>query len=318
MPTLNPADLELARHQRIVAKALLKGTVVLVLGAGANLCDREPDEPWRPGTSLPSGAELSRLIADEFDCEVADRADLVRVAQYAELTSGEGPLYAHLREIFAHEYPIPSLHRFIARLPEWMAARGLPVRYPLIVTTNYDTLMEAALIEAGVEFDVVRYIAKGRDRGRFVHVAPSGDERIITVPNAYGEVDPRTRTVLLKLHGTVAQDDDRDDSYVITEDHYIDYLARTDPCQLIPVKLLEKLIYSHLLFLGYGMRDWNLRVILHRIWSQRELDWTSWAVQESVDRLDEKLWRTRRVELCECRLADFVAALGAAMEDVTA
>lgn len=131
-------------------------------------------------------------------------------------------------------------------------------------------------------------------------------------------MDPKQRTVVLKIHGTVDRDDERQDSYVITEDHYIEYLTRTNPSELIPAKLLEKLVHSHFLFLGYGMRDWNLRVILHRIWALRELDWTSWAVQDRVDRLDEKLWRTRQVDLHECRLTDYVAGLTAALDEVIA
>ena len=205
------ADPELARHLRIVAKAILRGTVVPVLGAGANLCDRAPDEPWSPGVNLPSGAELSELLADEFDCEVSDRSDLVRVSQYAEVTSGEGPLYAQLREIFVAQYPIPSLHRFIANLPAWIGEHGRRPCSQLIMTTNYDDLMERALREARVEFDLVRYVGKGPYRGLFVHEQPDGTEHVITVPNEYDALDPNRRTVVLKVHGTADRDDPDDD-----------------------------------------------------------------------------------------------------------
>jgi hypothetical protein len=311
-------DPEFAQHLRLVAKAVLKGSVVPVLGAGANLCDRAPDEPWTRGSNLPNGPELSLLLADEFDCDVADRADLVRVSQYAELTTGEGPLYAQLREVFVQDCPIPSLHRALAALPGWMASNGRPLRPQLIVTTNYDDLVERALREADVEFDLVRYVAKGPRRGLFVHEQPDGTETLIAVPNEYDAVDPKQRTVVLKIHGTIDRDDEREDSYVITEDHYIEYLTRTNPSELIPIKVLDKLVNSHFLFLGYGLRDWNLRVILHRIWALRELGWTSWAVQDEVDRLDEKLWLTRQVELHQCRLGNYVRALSSTLEDVVA
>lgn len=318
MAALTRSDPEFARHLRQVAKAILRGNVVPVLGAGANLCDRAPGEPWTPGSNLPSGSELARLLADEFDCEVPDRSDLVRVSQYADVTEGEGPLYAQLREVFVQECPIPSLHRFLAGLHGWMVDHGRQPRTQLIVTTNYDDLAERALREAGVEFDLVRYVANGRSRGLFIHKPPDGSEEVVAIPNEYDAVDPKQRTVVLKIHGTVDRDDERQDSYVITEDHYIEYLTRTNPSELIPAKLLEKLVHSHFLFLGYGMRDWNLRVILHRIWALRELDWTSWAVQDRVDRLDEKLWRTRQVDLHECRLTDYVAGLTAALDEVIA
>jgi len=318
MATQSAPDPEFARHLRTVAKAILKGNVVPVLGAGANLCDRGAGEPWTPGSNLPSGSELSLLLADEFDCEVADPADLVSVSQYADLTTGEGPLYAQLREVFLRDCPVPSLHRFLAGLPHWMTDHGRPPRTQLILTTNYDDLVERALQDAAVEFDLVHYVARGPSRGLFVHEHPDGTEEVIAIPNEYDAVDPKQRTVVLKIHGTIDRHDEDEDSYVITEDHYIDYLTRTNPSELIPVKLLDKLVNSHFLFLGYGMRDWNLRVILHRILALRELDWTSWAVQDRVDRLDEKLWRTRQVELHEYRLAGYVTGLMAALEAVVA
>ena len=46
------------------------------------------------------------------------------------------------------------------------------------------------------------------------------------------------------------------------------------------------------------MRDWNLRVILTRIWGARQLDMKSWAVQlrpgsEAQAVIEEQLWRDR-------------------------
>jgi hypothetical protein len=311
-------DATFARHLRTVAKAMLRGDVVPVLGAGANLCDRQPDEGWIRGTNLPSGAELARWLADEFECDVPDPSDLVRVSQYADITEGEGPLYQRLREVFLEQCGIPSLHRFLAGLPKWMADNGRTPRPQLIVSTNYDDLVELALREADVEFDLVSYVTNGPNQGRFVHERPDGTEQVITQPNAYVDVDPEQRTVLLKIHGSVDRADRRQDSYVITEDHYIEYLTRTNPSELIPAKLLEKIVNSHQLFLGYGLRDWNLRVMLHQILALRDLGWKSWAVQAKVDRFDGELWSKRDVELLEHQLSDYVSGLRIALEDIVA
>ena len=79
--------------------------------------------------------------------------------------------------------------------------------------------------------------------------------------------------MILKLHGAIDRTDANRDSYVITEDSYIDYLVgrrrrRTDP----RVRCASAWRDSHFLFLGYSMRDWNLRVILNRIWGAQQLD----------------------------------------------
>ena len=217
------------------------------------------------------------------------------------------------------------MHRFLATLPGRIAAAGPRPRYQLIVTTNYDDLLERALREAGEPFDVVRYIATGRNAGRFVHdsadAGPDGapgarQGHVITVPRRYDAVCSDVRTVVLKIHGAVDRDDEEQDSYVITEDHYIHYLVHTTPNELIPVKLLDELLHSHFLFLGYALRDWNLRVILARIWALRDLGWKAWAVQKRVDRLDERLWAKRDVELHELALSPYIGELAARLDEL--
>src|SRR6266540_2810589 len=63
------------------------------------------------------------------------------------------------------------------------------------------------------------------------------------------------------------------ESFVVTEDDYIDYLSRSDVAAAVPVGLAAKLRRSHFLFLGYTMADWNLRVILNRLWSDQPLSY---------------------------------------------
>ena len=72
--------------------------------------------------------------------------------------------------------------------------------------------------------------------------------------------------MLLKIHGHVDRGATRErESFVVSEDDHIDYLARR-PAGAVPVQLAARLRRSHLLFLGYGLHDWSLRVFLHRVW----------------------------------------------------
>ena len=153
-----------------------------------------------------------------------------------------------------------------------------------------------------------------------MHTTPEGTSQIIDIPNQYREVSLERRTAILKIHGAVnrAVADGVEDSYVITEDHYIDYLARTDIANLVPVTLTAKLRRSHFLFLGYGMRDWNLRVILHRIWGEQKLKYKSWAVQVRPSELDREFWELRGVDVLDVPLDDYVEALDAALVELLA
>ena len=238
--------------------------------------------------------------------------DLLRVSQYVDATLGERQLYRYLHSIFDSDYPPTSLHRLLARLPPVLRKRG--VQQSLVLTSNYDDLVERALTEAGESFDVVWYEAKrGPQQGRFVHRAPSGDVIPIERPNKYTGLDLAERSVILKLHGAIDRTDANRDSYVITEDSYIDYLVGGDVGEQIPFTLRERMADSHFLFLGYSMRDWNLRVILNRIWGAQQLDLKSWAVQrEPADagtrEVEEALWRDRGdIELLYVPLDEYVS-----------
>jgi hypothetical protein len=163
----------------------------------------------------------------------------------------------------------------------------------------------------------------------YPHEIARSPKRYVTIedPNNYSGLpfDPLddqqpTRTIIFKIHGEVDRVADRrhlppdvrkviEDSFVITEDDYVNYLARTDISRLVPAQLKSKLGNSGLLFLGYGLRDWNLRVILYRLLGEKGYGYTSWAIQRSAQDLDKKLWQKRNLNIIEMRLEDYVAEL---------
>jgi SIR2-like domain len=292
---------------------MLDGRVIPFLGAGANLCSRPENVSWTEQRSdyLPSGTELPKHLAKSFNCPSTEVTDLLHVSEYVTLTIGSGALYRELHDVFNRDYPPTTLHRFFATWPALLREKGYPVKYQLIVTTNYDDVLERAFREADKPFDLVIYMADGPDRGKFLHVPPDGPSQINDVPNRYRNLSLDTRSVILKIHGAVdrSSPDGDADSFVITEDHYIDYLTRTDLANLIPVTLAAKLRRSHFLFLGYGLRDWNLRVILHRIAGAQSLTYKSWAVQLNPTALDEKFWGRRDVDILDMPLERYVAVL---------
>jgi SIR2-like protein len=304
-------------HYAAVVPILAEGRVVPFLGAGVNRAGRAPDTVWREGSSdLPDGRELARWLAAKVGFS-EDEDDLPRVAQYTETTLGDGELYHRLHQVFDSDPAPTRVHDFLASLPRRL--RCAQERRPelriqntslLIATTNYDHALERAFQMADERYDVVTYMAKGSNAGRFEHL-PDGEEepRPILVPNEYGAVSPSNRTVILKLHGAVDRVRPQRDSYVVSEDNYIDYLAAAEAAGILPVTLAAKLQSSHILFLGYGLKDWNLRVILRRLWGAQELSFTSWAVQLAPDAVEERFWKQRNVEIRDAELATYIAAL---------
>lgn len=272
-------------HFAEVTEAMLAGRLVPVLGTDVGVL----------------AEELSR----RFDYP-EDGGDLTRVAQFVALTKGSGRLYDELRTLLASAAVPTPVHRFFAALPKLLRERGLP--HQLLVTTSYDLALEQALLDAGEEFDVVSYVASGRDRGRFCHRDADGTTRVVEIPNTYvAELSLDRRTVVLKLHGGI---DAERESFVVTEDDYIAYLARTDVLGAVPVALAATLRRSHFLFLGYGMREWSLRLVLDRISAGEPLAYRSWAVLPQARPLERQFWQARDVDLVEVELAEYSRSLG--------
>ena len=147
----------------------------------------------------------------------------------------------------------------LPHLPPLFRDRGLP--HQLIVTTGFDTEVERSFAEAGEELDVVFYIAGGRDRGAASpHAAPDGSAVVVEEPNAYAGLSLDVRTVLLKIHGQStglphAQASPSARTTTSTT-------SRAAAAATVPVTLAARLRRSHLLFLGYTVHDWSLRVFL--------------------------------------------------------
>ncbi len=304
-------------YEELVRVMVRDGSVVPVLGPGANSSDRaEQDSRWEDVDCgyLPDADELAAYLASKVE---AEPDDLARISQRMSVASGHGDLYRELRRALSSGGEPSSVHRFLARFPSALHRLGLPEQHQLIVTTNYDNALERAFDEAEEPYDLAIYLASGPHKGRFVHVPHDGEPEVIEVANRYrgfpmdeyGEVN---RTVIAKIHGAV--DGTRGDyewrnNYVITEDDYIEYLTDSPIESIVPQELLGKLNYSHFLFLGYTMSDWNLRVFLRRIFGQR-LPNNSWAIEPHPGELDSQFWKRIGVDPCDASLDEYVAELG--------
>lgn len=307
-------------HYRRIAKALSRGVLVPVLGPGVHAAADAGQ--WRPGCGrLPDAAELARGLAEHFGLE-SDSTDLPAIAQQVLTAEGPKPLERALRDLLVKDVVEPGpVHRALARIPAMLRAADRE-SYPLLVTTTYDTALERAFEEVNEPFDLAVWMAAGKGHGHFVHIPwyDAADREIesITRPNEYVEfpIDDYgdlSRTVIMKVHGGVVHDAppglQLPTGFVVTEDDYIGFLSESSVENLVPTQLLKKLRDSHFLFLGYGVREWSLRVVLRRVWHEGEPGATSWAVQAGADEVDDDFWRTLEVERFNLWPADYLADL---------
>jgi hypothetical protein len=282
--------------------------VIPFLGAGASLCERPVACDWRTEGFLPSGSELASFLAQAYAFPEPGPLDLARVSQYVELAAGDATLFQELHSIFAGSYAPNKLHRLIAELPAILRAQNCSIAGQLVITTNYDDALEGAFGAAGERFDVVTYIKEPNEPGKFVHLRPDGRHVANPKHTDYRDFALERRSIILNIHGAVDRADESSDSYLITEDDYIDYLAR-EMSKLIPAYLMARMKTSHFLFLGYGMRDWNLRVILRQIWSEEKRRFGSWAIQRNPSEIDQRFWERNGVEIIDVPLEDWVEGM---------
>jgi hypothetical protein len=310
-----------ARHfEEVVAWMVEEGSVVPFLGSGANASERGNGEEQAGGGYPPDARELARELATQLGRRLnisSELTDLAQVSQYMSVTAGPADLYLALRRFLRTDCSPTPVHRFLAQLPSTLQKLGHPERYQLIMTTNYDDALERAFDEAEEGYDLAVYMASGEHRGKFLHVPFDGEPRPILSPNEYMELPigddlEVQRTVIMKIHGGVESPTRRypwKENYVITEDDYIDYLSQNPIEKLVPNQILDKLRYSHHLFLGYTMRDWHLRVFLQRVWGKGRLN-RSWAIEPDPDILEKEFWDEFGVDLYASPLVDYVTGLG--------
>jgi DNA-binding SARP family transcriptional activator len=292
-------------HSAEVMRALLAGRLVPFLGPGV---DGRGERAGTSSTRELEEDELATRLGEFFECPEDVRGNLTRVSQYVALTAGIGPLYDELHALLDRDYTPGPVHRYLATLPLLLRERALP---PLVVaTTSFDETLEAAFRAANEPFETVSYVAHGPHRGRFVHVVDNERPRVVDDPNADVLIGTGQAPVILKIHGCVDRRPAREwESFVVSEDDYIDYLASGDAATALPVGLAARLRRSHFLFLGYSVLDWNLRVFLRRMWGDERLSYRSWAVQPDPGPLTLDFWRHRDVDVLDLALDEFVAAL---------
>ena len=190
------------------------------------------------------------------------------VAQAYELEMGHQSLIAFIAErIEAAGHAPLRTHQLIAALP-----------FKRIITTNWDTLLEEALRQAGKS---VAKVVRNED------VAYVDEEKV----------------TLIKLHGSI----DQKDTIVVTGDDYYDVFARLpETANLVRSFFATKT----LLFLGYGLADEDFKRMYHEV--ERHLGKhkrRAYAVQLNPTTLAVKYWQQKNVEVIVADATAFLEAL---------
>lgn len=205
---------------------------------------------------LPTGRELSCQLAAKYAYPLTDDSNLMNVSQYAAMEVGD-PVFP--KEEIARVFKATPPPDFSRDFEPHAVLADLPL--PLYLTTNYDGFMADALLRA--QRNVVREICRWNSELR----------RSLPAYLATHQPTP-SQPVVFHLHGHV----DKPSSLVLTEDDYLDFMVnvKSDDTEkpaeqmVIPPIIQESLASTSLLFVGYGLRDWNLRLLLRALVAHAE------------------------------------------------
>lgn len=234
-------------------------------------------------------------LARAFECEpLINERDAV--AQYIADRHGRDILYAEIRKMLRGTRFVPrNLHEFFASWDDLRTPAGERPPYPMVITTNYDDILERRLANAGVRHHVLSYQADGPHRGRFYHQSPDNSLRVIERPRNVRELSDAF--VVVKLNGGLDCQRRIPESYVTARLDYLDLAARIP--DVFPAAIRQRLSTTPLLFLGHGLAMPDIESVV-RFAHKGHQGPRSWAVfLNEGDVRGGAYWRQCGVEFVE-------------------
>jgi hypothetical protein len=305
---------------KLIVDRIRDGHCVPFLGAGVNASS---DDGTYQG--LPLGSEVScQLLEKWLGLENVDLRNLLKVETYKAIDDSERYtdlkrvglenlarvslhveyvddfklLLKYLREILPDHKRVPSpLLRTLARLP--MPAEDTAPPFQLIVTTNYDNLLERAFDEAQVPLKKI--------------VQPKQGFNAKQQSTLQKELSIYKGVVLYKIHGSFLEDRKKENpEIVITEEDYIEFLhSVVNSKKGIPGLIRGKLQGSTLLFLGYSLEDLDFRTLfkgmIERLPDRDQVK--SFAIQRKPSPFWVDFWTKKKVEIRDVDLYSFAEKL---------
>jgi hypothetical protein len=251
---------------------------------------------------VPLGANIAKDWADKHRYPMTDSDNLIKVAQFLAVESY--PMFPkdELDRQIQEQKQTPDFrnagqpHRILAELP-----------LATYITTNYDDFMAQALkalpMPRDVKEEICRWNSLIKDRPSLF------DEGYKPTP---------ANPVVFHLHGHLGDPY----SYVLTEDDYLAFLVNiAQDASIIPPAIQKALTQTSLLFIGYGLADWNFRVLLQTLtrFMEAGMRRQHWAVmlppagvsgeeQRTVDYWT-KYYQRLNIRACWTTASDFLTEL---------
>ncbi len=295
-----------------IVRAIESGRCIPFLGAGVSMDFKS----WVNGQDLipgcPSGEQLKFKLTDAIKRARLPETQLNTLAQLPDLPSvaeffhfvdngQRSDLESVVKQAIASAvFPRP-IHWVMTGIPSIRC----------VFTTNYDELIETAAKNHPTPRDL---------RGPFVYnqslpeqIKPSDIPIELIKGERFNPDLPAPAAghplVLYKMHGCVKHSD----SMLITTNDYVQYIALwRDERRGMPKEFRDLLYKNTFLFLGYGLSDWNFRVIWESMitsFPNGKFEINSYAIKKNVSEFESEIYKRRGIDLIDCDLTYLARAL---------
>ena len=245
---------------------------------------------------------------------------LTSITSYYEKLLGRDHLWSLLRDILQTKTLPTFTHRLLATSARHHLAQKHAIDY-LIITTNYDCLMENALDELEVPY-VVLTTKKGNEPKVLIRCSKTVPDAAELKKKYWNTLQPRffqmmkstALVVIFKIHGCVSPElEYADEGIVISDNDYVEYVSqmgRTDG--VIPVHVSELMRNKRFWFLGYSLSDWNVRSIYQTLKARSNSDVkidNDYSVMRSVGEFEGLFFDKNDITIFKAELNEFVAGI---------
>jgi hypothetical protein len=256
--------------------------------------------------------EILKLLAQATG--IGQPPDLLSsISNYFEARLGRKALWEDLEKIFSNKTKSLAIHDLLADIAFNYLKSGAVVDY-LIITTNYDCLIEESLDRKEVPYAVL--VTTKRNQQVLVHFSDSvpGRDQFIQhntgqYPNQFTVMKTIPLVVIYKMHGSLHPKlSFENEGVVISDSDYVDYISRASGSNgALPSHVRILMRGKPFLFMGYSLSDWNVRSMFETVTKERvrEEQVRDLSVMYSVRKYEELFFEKHGITILQTDLTDF-------------
>jgi hypothetical protein len=271
----------------------------------------------------PSASELANALAAAVSYKGAWPYSLLAVASYHEFVFKREMHREMLYRLFASKTePLPT-HELVA-LAAVRHLKNNTRRDYIVITTNYDRLIERAMEGAHVPYCALT--VDRQDRKVDVRFSDSVQAWLGFSDNEYREFQdeqnskypelfffsnrPKPLAVVYKIHGCLYPPKPGRDSIVLSDEDYIRFLKWQGEHgeRIVPAAVRSLMHDKGFLYLGYSFSDWNVRGLYEMFVGERPggKSIQDYAVVNAVNPYESAFFAAQTIHLLVTDLVSFV------------